>query len=168
MWSYGLDENLSWMSSTAWIEFGLEYGINPLPVKRKWKKLWGNFWYESYEGHSDYGQGTLKSSLLEMYTADASKRFLIQDIFEVFSWVWILSRTYFWLYLTLWLLFAITGIKCIIIEMSLKQIFHWSNISSLRSYILMKYFTDFIILCIHLLVRWNRVNKIMWLLKIKD
>lgn len=51
------------------------------------KKLWEAFWYDSLEGHSDYGQGTLKSSLLEMYTTDASKTFLIQNLFKVFSWV---------------------------------------------------------------------------------
>lgn len=76
------------MSTTAQIQFGLEYGINPLPMKRKWKeKLWEVFWYESWEGHSDYGQGTLKCSLLKMYSADVSKRFLIQNLFQVFNWV---------------------------------------------------------------------------------
>lgn len=163
-------KNLSWMSTTAWTEFGLEYGINLLPVKRKWKKkLWETFWYDSWEGNSDYGQGTLKCSLLEMYTTDASKRFFNRKPFKVFNWVWILSRTYFLLYLIFWLPFAIARIKCMIVEMTLKQIFHWWNISSLSDCILMKCFKDFVIsLCIHLLVRWNCLNKIIWLLKIKD
>lgn len=42
-------------------------------------------------------------------------------------------------------------------------------ISPLRSYILLKYFIDFvIILCIYQLVRWNCADKIAWLFKIKD